>query len=608
MGSSTAAHGSLIESAFHSALVRQGAFIFLLLVLLFVAWNAYCSYQYRQSRLRGLPIDSRSSALPAEPRARRFLRIAFGMLWVIDGLLQLQPAMPLGFPSNVLQPSAATSPGWVQSVVGVAVGTWSRHPAEAAAAAVWIQLGVGVLLLVAPRGRWSQWAGIVSVGWGLVVWVVGEAFGGIFAPGLTFLFGAPGAVLFYVVAGVLVALPDRAWVGRRLGEIVTGSMGLFLLVMAVLQAWPGRGFWQGSVNGQDGTLAGMVRDMSSTPQPHALSSMVSWFATLVEGHGGLVNGVAVVLLAGLGVALLAGGRFVRPAVFVLAAFALFDWIFIEDLGVWGGTGTDPNSMLPMLFVVIGGYLALATAPATIEAGVASTTTQVAGSDGPREWWNALSPRRAARWAGAIGAVVIVVVGTAPMVEASVGTGADTSLSEAVNGPPGVAVGRAPNFDLIDQRGSEVSMTDLRGYTVVLTFLDPVCTTDCPLIAQEMRATNTMLGSDAKKVRFVAIVANPIYNSIAAVRAFNRQEGLSAQPNWLYLTGSLANLRSVWNAYGEEVEAAPAGGMAVHADIAYVIDAHGITRRAMMADPGDGQADHQSFSSLLAQEITQVMHS
>ena len=36
---------------------------------------------------------------------------------------------------------------------------------------------------------------------GLVVWVFGEAFGGIFAPGATWLFGAPGAVLFYCVAG-----------------------------------------------------------------------------------------------------------------------------------------------------------------------------------------------------------------------------------------------------------------------------------------------------------------------------------------------------------------------------------------------------------------------
>jgi hypothetical protein len=59
-------------------------------------------------------------------------------------------------------------------------------------------------MLAAEHGRLSRLAGLVSVGWAAVVWVFGEAFGGLFAPGLTVLFGAPGAVLFYAVAGALL--------------------------------------------------------------------------------------------------------------------------------------------------------------------------------------------------------------------------------------------------------------------------------------------------------------------------------------------------------------------------------------------------------------------
>ena len=85
----------------------------------------------------------------------------------------------------------------------------------AAAAAVWIQIGIGVWLLTAARGRWSRLGGLASVGWGLIIWVFGEAFAGIFAPGLTWLFGAPGAALLYCVAGALVAfgprLPPTGW-------------------------------------------------------------------------------------------------------------------------------------------------------------------------------------------------------------------------------------------------------------------------------------------------------------------------------------------------------------------------------------------------------------
>ena len=99
--------------------------------------------------------------------------------------------MVLGMPKTVLRPAATGSPGWVHSVVGVAVTTWSNHPVQAATSAVWIQLGIGLFLLVAPRGRWSRVAGVVSAVWALVVWVFGEALGAVFAPGLTVAFGAP---------------------------------------------------------------------------------------------------------------------------------------------------------------------------------------------------------------------------------------------------------------------------------------------------------------------------------------------------------------------------------------------------------------------------------
>src|SRR5580692_7241149 len=147
--------------------------------------------------------------------------------------------MAIGLPSQVIEPTAASSPHWVQHVVNWAGTTWSYHPMQAGASAVWIQIGIGLWMLAAPRGRLSRLAGLASACWGLLVWVFGEAFGGIFAPGLTWLFGAPGAVLFYCLAGTLVALPDRAFATPRTGRIMVRSCGIFFLAMAVLQAWPG---------------------------------------------------------------------------------------------------------------------------------------------------------------------------------------------------------------------------------------------------------------------------------------------------------------------------------------------------------------------------------
>ena len=611
MGNPPGAGNSTVIGDFHNALVLQGGVIFLVLVGLILGWNLLRSLQYRRAVARGERYPGPRPPARTEPVARHVLRLGFGVLWMLDGLLQLQPGMPLGMPTDVLQPAAAGSPGWVQSVVGFAVTTWSRHPSEAAASVVWIQLGIGLLLVVAPRGRLSRVAGLVAAGWGLIVWMFGEAFGGLLAPGVTVLFGAPGAALFYVVAGGLIALPDRAWATRRLGRLITGSVGVFLLAMAVLQAWPGRGFWQGTTTaGKPATLAGMVGQMVATPQPHGLSSLVSSFGSFDQAHGWVVNLVVVVALAGIGLALVTG-RLVYPALMALLVFGLADWVLIEDMGVWGGTGTDPNSMVPLLLLAVGGYLALVRVPAPAQQPAA--TADLAAPEAPetaevprRPWWVRLDPGYAGRLAATLVAVFIVVVGVAPMVAASVNQRSDTSLALAVDGAPVDITSPAPGFDLVNQNGAPVSLADLRGHTVVLTFLDPVCTSDCPIIAQELRVADQMLGSAAARVRFVAVATNPFYHSVAVVSAFDHREGLSSVGNWQFLTGSVAALQHVWNGYGIAAVPTPAGGMVAHSDMVYVIDSGGSTRRILNADPGDGAASQSSFSTLLVDQINQVL--
>src|SRR5262249_15428118 len=177
-----------------------------------------------------------SAAALAEPAWRRLLRIGFGVLWGFDGILQAQPKMAVGLPSRLIEPVAARSLRWVQHVVNMGGTTWSYHPLQAAASAVWIQVGIGLWLLAAARGPLCRLAGLASAGWGLVVWVFGESFGGIFAPGLTFLFGAPGAVLFYCAAGALIALPPARWQSGQLGKQVVAGLGVVFLGMAAVPA------------------------------------------------------------------------------------------------------------------------------------------------------------------------------------------------------------------------------------------------------------------------------------------------------------------------------------------------------------------------------------
>jgi cytochrome oxidase Cu insertion factor (SCO1/SenC/PrrC family) len=611
-----------IEAAFRTALLNQGEIALLIFVTLAIAWVTCRELLPVRVKAR---LSARQAGLATEPAGRRLLRFGFGALWVIDGILQAQPAMPGGLPSQVIAPAAQGSPGWLQHVVNWAGTGWSYHPIQAAASVVWIQIGIGVWLMASARGPWSRLAGLASAGWGLVVWVFGEAAGSMLAPGASFLTGAPGAALVYCAAGALIALPERYWHSARLGRITLRACGAVLVAFGLLQAWPGNGFWQGRGHGRPGPIATMVQSMAQTSQPSALARLVSDFGTFAAANGFAVNLVAVAVLTAAGAALLTGRvAVIRPAVIVALAFFLTDWVLVQDLGVFGGLGTDPNSMIPLSLLLVAAYLALTRVPVPrpaaaepVPAREPTAADEPRGPDaGPAGPGRGLSRRLrialgtasasvvVALWAGGV-----IALGAAPMAMAEANRTADPIIAAALNGSSTTLNTAAAQFSLTDQYGRQVSLGSLRGKVVLLTFLDPVCTSDCPLIAQEFRQADQVLGSRARQVALVAIVANPLYRSLAYTRAFDRQELMTGLPNWLYLTGSLAQLTAVWKGYYVTAELNGPGAMALHPDVAYVIDGRGIARTELNMDPGPGSPSTQSsFAVELASAAEHVMGS
>ena len=392
MGRSLQAGNSVIVSAFHAALFHQLLVVLLVGAVCAIGWNVVRSIQYRRLKAEGLTLVSlRARVLDARATSPgAFSASASDASGSWTGCCSSSPPCRSVSRRTCSSPPPAGSPDWVQHLVNSGASIWIDHPIQAAAASVWIQLGLGLWLIVAPRGRWSRLAGLASVGWGLIVWSFGEAFGGIFAPGLTWLFGAPGAVLFYCIAGVLIALPERFFHSPRLGRVVLALGGVFLIGMAVLQAWPGRGYWQG----RGGTLSAMVQTMAQTPQPHVFSSWLSSFGSFDAAYGWEVNLFVVLALLAIGGLLLSGRRrFVFIGLVALGVLCVADWVLVEDLGFLGGTGTDPNSMLPMLLLFARGYAAAFRVPV-------ETAAQVPGEAGTV----AASPLVEPRHAGVRGAV------------------------------------------------------------------------------------------------------------------------------------------------------------------------------------------------------------
>jgi cytochrome oxidase Cu insertion factor (SCO1/SenC/PrrC family) len=387
------------------------------------------------------------------------------------------------------------------------------------------------------------------------------------------------------------------------------------------------------VHGRPGSLTDMVQSMVSTSQPHFLSALLSRFSSFVAGHGFAVNLVVVIVLAMLGaIFLTTRPRLVRYAVWFGIASCLTDWVLVQDLGFLGGVGTDPNSMIPMALLFSVGYLALTPLPqkaavgdtaSAVTDGIAAGGTAAGGTAaggtaagaGRGQRLRALRPRAlggvvasaSARSVAAVAAVAVIVLGVAPIASAAANHSADPILALAIEGGSTSLDLPAPGFSLTDQDGQAVTLASLHGKVVLMTFLDPVCTSDCPIIAQEFKQTGELLGAKDKDVELVAIVANPTYRSTTFTQAFDRQEGLTGVPNWLYLTGSIRALGAVWQQYGVSVTNLPAGAMAAHNDLAVVIDGSGDIREEVGADPGPATTSTQSsFSVLLTQYARQSL--
>jgi cytochrome oxidase Cu insertion factor (SCO1/SenC/PrrC family) len=180
-----------------------------------------------------------------------------------------------------------------------------------------------------------------------------------------------------------------------------------------------------------------------------------------------------------------------------------------------------------------------------------------------------------------------------------------SSSAAMDNPNldlGSSVGNrpAPDFRLQNQFGQPMSLSQFRGKVVMLGFEDSRCTTVCPLTTQSMLLARQLLGAAGEKVQLLGIDANPDATSVADVLAYSRAHGMVNQ--WDFLTGPLAQLRTVWGRYDIAVQIEQ--GQIDHTPALYVIDQQGRERKlylTQMAYSSVGQS-----AEVLADEIATLL--
>lgn len=488
------------------------------------------------------PVVAAGGARVVEPTGRRVLRISLGVLWLIDGLLQAQPAMPASFVRATIEPGLATAPDWLYAAVDPFVRLWVQHPVPADAITVWVQVGLGVAILVGGSGRLSRLVLIASAGWAGFVWFAGELVGGMTDPAASWLMGAPGAALLYVVASVLLLLPASTWRTGTAARLCRAGVGAVLFLGAVLQALPRGGYWS-----PDG-LPQVLADTATGGVPAPLAAPVHWLATAVSSYTVPVNAVLVAVLAALAVGLLLN-VFPRSMSVAAGVLCLLGWWLGQGFGIFGGTGTDPDTGIVLVVLLAAAWpWPVGDAPEVPEGELAAEGIGVSRL----------------RVAGAILATGCLVA--LPMVLGAGLWGPQTAQAAVADSGGIVRTSPTPipDFTLADQHGRAISTRDLRGKLVVVAFLDPECYEDCPLLANQLATAVRSLGSAQDSVALLAVDVNPVFNKVEDVATFTREHGLTDLAGWHFVTGSNAAIGSVLAAFGEGVTV-PRVGMIGHPD-------------------------------------------
>ena len=501
-----------------------------------------------------------SSAGLSEPRNRTYLRLAFGAIWLFYGILQFQVAMPLGLPKDVVTPAMAGTPGWLHSLMLQGIYIWDKHPIALADGTAWIQVGIGLLLIVS-NAKVGRVAAVVSVGWAALIWLVGNGAGGIFLPGNSIVFGWPGATLFYVIAGVWLALDPRHF-PVTFSKVTLRILSVVFALGIVGQALPSTGAWRG---GNANSLTAMSQSMTQTPQPHWLAGIVRHVGVLAGTLGGGYNLIILMWLATVAVGLwMSSRRGWRWPVWVGVAGCLYFWVTVQDTALFGGLATDVNSLLPLAVLI------WAASPSHVAAPALARRL-------PREFRSSTGAV-VASFAGAM-----VVFSVVSMALASVSP-AETTLYVAQNGGATSVSAPASGFSLIDQSGAPYRLGEHPGRYTLLTFLDPVCWTDCPLIAEQFAQISRQ--ESGHNLDLVAVAANPLHESLADVQHFVKIHSLGAVKNFHFVTGATATLKGIWDRYGIGVTPSKTSVMSIHADLTFIIDPRGRIRWVIPDDPGD----------------------
>ncbi len=282
------------------------------------------------------------------------LRQILGVIWIIDGLLQLQPQMfTSSMISGIMVPMTQSQPWPIASSLHWIVHVLTYNLALMNIVICAVQVTLGALLLF---GYYVRQAVIASGLWALGVWYGGEGMSALLTGHASVLTGAPGAVLLYPLIGLAIYprddrsnhLTSRNYPGlisRHQLRLVYGALWIFFAGLQLQPYWWGHGRIGQAVS----SVVGMGGWNGAFVDP-SISDVAGHFA---NGELALNLGL-IVISAAIGVGLMiADDQSATPILTVAAVVSFVIWWFGQALGgIFTGMSTDFNSGLLLIVIAV----------------------------------------------------------------------------------------------------------------------------------------------------------------------------------------------------------------------------------------------------------------
>ena len=259
--------------------------------------------------------------------SRRWVQGILGIIWFIDGILQLKPQMfTHQFISQVLLPTAQGQPLGIGQSITWAANFVAPHIAVYNFIFAAVQLFLGVMLIF---NWWVKGTLVVSFVWTAIVWWFSEGFGMLLTGQATFLTGAPGAVLLYGLIGIIVWPQNNTQdkgtpLSTRMADTARYMLAALWVVGGLLQLQPAF-LTQGGLNG---AFAVDAFNHMAAAQPLLMDLLFA----------------ALMWVAGILLLMPRQNRARLTGYWLSIVLALFIWWAGEAFGLmFSPLGTDPNS-------------------------------------------------------------------------------------------------------------------------------------------------------------------------------------------------------------------------------------------------------------------------